>query len=110
MATNTDVQPGGGSFAEQTALTELLGNHPKVKILAVLLSEGRDINVSQIAEQAGMSRSTVYDHIEDLQAMEVVEQTRKISGSPLYQINKHSDVAEQLHKLEWTLIDSVASE
>jgi len=110
MATNPDVKPGGGSFAEQTALTELLGNHPKVKILAVLLSEGRDINVSQIAEQAGMSRSTVYDHIEDLQAMEVVEQTRKISGSPLYQINKDSDVAEQLHKLEWTLIDSVASE
>jgi DNA-binding transcriptional ArsR family regulator len=110
MSTNPDVHSGDESFAEQTALTELLGTHPKVKILAVLLSEGRDINISHIAEQAGMSRSTVYDHIEDLQALEVVEQTRKISGSPLYQINKDSDVAEQLHKLEWSLIDVVASE
>jgi DNA-binding transcriptional ArsR family regulator len=110
MATNPDVQSGGASFAEQTALTELLGNHPKVKILVVLLSEGRDINISQIAEQAGMSRSTVYDHIEELQTLEVVEQTRKISGSPLYQINKDSNVAEQLHKLEWALIESVADE
>jgi DNA-binding transcriptional ArsR family regulator len=104
--TDADMEP----YAPHAALTELLGTHPKVKILAVLLSEGRDINISHIAEQAGMSRSTVYDHIEDLQALEVVEQTRKISGSPLYQINKDSDVAEQLHKLEWSLIDAVASE
>jgi len=60
-------------LSKQTVLTELLGNHSKVNVLPVLLSEGRDINVSQIAEQARMSRSTVYDHIEDLQAMEVVE-------------------------------------
>lgn len=110
MATNSDVKPDDASFAEQTALTELLGNHPKVKILVTLLSEGRDINVSQIAEQAGMSRSTVYDHIEELQTLGVVKQTRKIGGSPLYQINKDSDVAEQLHKLEWTLIESVTNE
>lgn len=104
--TNADVEP----YAPHAALTEFLGTHPKVNILAVLLSEGRDSNSSQIAEQAGMSRNTVSDHIEDLQALAVVEQTRKISGSPLYQINEDSDVAEQFHKLEWSLIDTVASE
>jgi len=33
VATNPDVQSGGESFAEQTALTELLGHHLKVKAL-----------------------------------------------------------------------------
>lgn len=110
MTANTDTQSEDEAFAEQTALTDLLGTHPKVKILAVLLSEGHDINISQIARQGGMSRSTVYGHIEDLQTLGVVEQTREIGGSSLYEINKDSEVAEQLQQLEWTLVDSVASE
>lgn len=104
MAT-TNKSGQGESFAEQTALTSLLGDHPKVKILAVLLSEGRDINVSQIAELAGMSRSTVYDHISALQEVGVVKLTRKVGGSPLYEINEESDIAECLAKLEWVLLD-----
>lgn len=103
MATTPDVD--GEPFANQTALTKLLGDHPKVKILAVLLSEGRDINVSQIAEQAGMSRSTVYKHIDDLRNLNVVEKTRELGGSPLYQLNRNSEVAKNLGKLEWELLD-----
>ena len=95
----------GESFAEQTALTQLLGDHPKVKILVVLLSEGRDINVSRIAEQAGMSRTTVYNHIDDLRDLNVVEKTRELGGCPLYQLNRSSEVAKKLGQLEWELLD-----
>lgn len=97
-------------FSEQTALTQLLGNHPKVKILAALLSEGNDINVSRIAELAGMSRSTVYNHIDHLINLGVVEHTRDISGSPMYEINRDSEVAKDLAQLEWNLIDELADE
>lgn len=107
-AKNPDTE--NDSFAEQTALTDLLGNHPKVKIISVLLSEGRDINVSQIAEQAGMSRSTVYDHLDDLCEIGVVEQTRKIGGSPLYQLNRENPVSKDLGQLEWDLLDVMSEE
>ena len=93
------------AFAEEAALTSLLGTHPKVKILVVLLSEGRDINVSEIAKQAGMSRSTVYNHLGALQELGVVEKTREIRGSPLYQLNRESEVAKRLGELEWTLLE-----
>jgi DNA-binding transcriptional ArsR family regulator len=105
MGTKNDPANSGTSFAGQTALTDLFGDHPKTKILSVLLSESRDVNVSHIAEQAGMSRSTVYKHIDDLIGLNVVSQTRSVGGSPMYQIDRDSETAKQLAKLEWSLVD-----
>lgn len=103
--TNSTHNTEESTFAEESALTDLFGDHPKTKILAALLSEARDVNITRIADLGGMSRSTVYKHVEDLQDLGVVEQTRKIGGSPLYQLNRESDVAEKLGQLEWALLD-----
>ena len=98
-------------FAEGSALTHLLGNNPKVRILSGLLSENDvDINVTQITDLAGIHRSTVYDHIGDLVRVDVVEQTRTVGGSPLYRINRDSEVAENLAQLEWDLLDVLCNE
>lgn len=110
MATQNEIRDGTGGevFAEDTALVDLFGNHPKVKILTSLLSEQQDTNITHLADLAGIHRSTVYDHIDDLIELGVVEQTREINGSPMYQINKDSTVAQDLGKLEWDLLDVVA--
>lgn len=97
-------------YTDNAALTHLFGDSPKVKILAVLLQQGRDANVSTIADIGGMSRSSVYRHIDDLIDIGVVKQTREIGGSPLYQIDKESDVATKLAALEWELVDVVAGD
>ena len=97
-----------GAFAEQATLTSVIGTHPKAKILAVLLSEGRDISINDIAEQAGMSRSTVYDYIDDLIDFGVVVQTRKVGKSPLYEINRNSEAAKNLARFERALIHKQA--
>ncbi|WP_436347048.1 helix-turn-helix domain-containing protein [Natronorubrum sp. FCH18a] len=98
------------NYTENVALTNLFGDNPKVKILAVLLQQGRDVNVSTIADVGGMSRSSIYRHIDDLLELGVVKKTREIGGSPLYQINKGSQVAKKLAELEWVLVDEVANE
>ncbi len=95
------------TFANQTAITKLLGDHPRVKILSVLSSEDQDISVSRIAELSGMSRSTVYNHIDVLRDLNVVVQTRTVGGSPLYQLDRDDDAAKQFAKLEWELLDNV---
>lgn len=92
-------------FADGAALTELLGTDPKVKIISVLLATGRDINVTRIAELGGMGRSTVYEHIDPLLTLGVAEQTREVGGSPLYQLNRDSEIAQKLAELEWLLLD-----
>jgi len=93
------------SYAEEAALTDLFGDHPKTKILAVLLGESRDVNITRIAEMSGMSRSTVYEYVDDLRDLGVIKQTRKVGGSPLYQLNRDSNVAKKLAQLEWDLVD-----
>ncbi|MEZ3116443.1 ArsR/SmtB family transcription factor [Halobaculum sp. MBLA0147] len=98
------------NYAERAALTTLFGNGPRVKILAVLLAQGRDANATTIADVGGMSRSSVYRHIDTLIDLGVVEQTREVSGSPLYQIDRESPVAERLAQLEYELVDVVADE
>lgn len=102
MSKSTDEDPE--PYAEYAALINLFGDHPKTKILAVLLSEGQDINITQIASLAGISRSTVYDHIDDLIELNVVEKTREIGGGGLYQINRANDTAKLLAQTEWNLI------
>lgn len=97
-------------FAEQTAITELLGDHPKVKILSVLASEPRDTSVSRIAEQSGVSRSTVYDHLDDLRSLGVVKQTRELGGSPLYEMDKQDEAAKRFAQLQWTVVENTAEE
>jgi predicted ArsR family transcriptional regulator len=102
---NTDT------YAQGTVLTDLLGESAKVKIIAALLSENDvDLNATQIADLAGIHRTTVYDHLEDLQRLTVVEQTRTVGGSPMYKIDRNSDVAEGLAQLEWDLLDVVAED
>jgi predicted ArsR family transcriptional regulator len=107
----TSKQRTEETYADDTVLTKLLGESPKVKIIASLLSENDvDLNVTDIADLAGLHRTTVYDHIDDLIDLDVVVETRTVGGSPMYQINRDSDVAEDLAQLEWDLLDAIADE
>ena len=103
-------ETGSETFAEDTALVDLFGNHPKTKILVSLLSEQQDTNITHLADLAGIHRSTVYEHIDDLLKIGVVEQTREVGGSPMYQINKDNIVARKLGFLEWKLLDEEVKE
>lgn len=53
-----------------------------------------------VVELAGVARSTVYDHLDDLRELGVIEHTRDVGGSPMYQLNEDSDIAEELVWLE----------
>ena len=91
----------GEAYAEDTPLTHLFGTPARTKIIAALSSEkGRDLNTSDIARLAGVARSTVYDHLGDLEALGVVEQTRTIGDSPMYEIDTTSELVEHIVAIE----------
>jgi len=95
----------GDHYAEDTPLLWILGDKPKIKILAALLSErNHDLNISDLARIAGVSRSTIYDHIDPLIEYGLVEKTRETGGSQMYQIDVESDGVKFLAGLErWLL-------
>ncbi|WP_238398221.1 winged helix-turn-helix domain-containing protein [Halorussus salinus] len=89
------------AYAEDSPFVPLFGQPARTKILAAFVSErGRDLNVSYVAELVGVARSTVYDHLDDLQVLGVIEHTRDVGGSPMYQLNEGSEIAEELVRLE----------
>ncbi|WP_197075903.1 winged helix-turn-helix domain-containing protein [Halostagnicola sp. A56] len=96
-------------MVDDTTLTDVLGDHPKVKILTALLGESdRDLNTSDLARLAGIERSTVYDHIDVLRAYGLVEQTRTVGNSKMYQLNKENEAAKALGKFDWALTNILA--
>jgi predicted transcriptional regulator len=89
------------AFAEGTPLTVVFGDTARAKIVAALLSEhGRDLNVTDIGNLAGVARTTVYDHIDDLQQLGIAVKTREVGGGPMYEVNADSELVEHIMMVE----------
>ena len=96
------------AYSEGAVMVNALGNHPKAKILAALLGDHeRDLNASDIANMAGIERSTFYTHIDTLLDFGLVTLTREVGNSKMYAINKDSEAAKALAKFEWDLLDTL---
>jgi len=93
-------------YAEDTPLTWIFGNHSKVRIISALLSEAdRDLNITDIARIAGISRSAVYDNIDDLLQLNIVRRSRRVGDSKMYEINKENEAVKLVARLENKLLE-----
>lgn len=100
-------------YAEEAPLTYLFGDSARVKIIGAFVSErGYDVSVSDISRLAGVARSTVYNHLDSLEQLGVIEHTREVEGghSPLYQLNDDNEIAELCYKLEGTTLRKLIDE
>lgn len=91
------------AFADGAPLMALIGTPARTKILSVFASErGRDLTKSELARQAGVSRRTVYEHLEGLVELGVVQRTRTTGGghSQRYQFDDETRIGAALHSLE----------
>lgn len=93
-------QTNGEAFADGTPLVELFGGGARTRIISVFVDErSRDLSISEIARQAGIARSTVYDHLDALESIGVIEHTRKTGPSERYQL-ADNELGEQLYQLD----------
>ncbi|MDZ7689471.1 MAG: helix-turn-helix domain-containing protein [Halobacteriales archaeon] len=95
------------TLVENTALEKLLGESAHAKVLSVLIMRCEtDHSVSDIAEMAGVDRSTIYryDILEDLREVGAVEKTREVGNSPMYKLDTDTAVGEHLAGLSVELI------
>lgn len=96
------------AFADGTPLVELFGSPARPKLLSVFVDErGRDLSVSETARQAGVARSTVYDHLEDFVELGIVEKTRETGPSPRYQLDMENEIAQRLYELDGLVLESL---
>ncbi len=89
-----------GAFAEAHPFMDLFGTPGRTKVLAAFVGErGREITVSYAAQLAGVSRSTVYNHLDTLKEMGVINASSH-NGNPYYTLNEESDLGRELYRLE----------
>ena len=89
------------AFAEGTPLVELFGKPGRTKLISVFVDEREnDLSISELARQAGVARSTVYDHLDDLVELGIVQETRETGPSTRYQLDNDNEIAELLYQLD----------
>ena len=89
----------------ETIFTKAIGNTPKIKVLEFLI-EGRelDYSVSDIAEGAGIGRTTLFRIWDDFVELGIVKPTRVIGNAKLYKLNLENAFVKKMAELFDTLV------
>ena len=89
----------------ETIFTKTIGNTPKIKVLEFLI-EGRelDYSVSDIAEGAGIGRTTLFRIWEDLISSKIIIPTREIGNAKLFKLNQNNHFVKKIIELFDTIV------
>ena len=89
---------------EKSSYLEVMGEHPMNKVLDFLLTfDEFDYSLTEIAQNAGVSYSTLMLFFSKLEANSIVKCTRKVGKSKMFMINKENPVVQDLIKLHWQI-------
>ena len=85
---------------EKTIFTKAIGNTPKIKVLEFLI-EGRELeySISDIAEGAGIGRTTLFRIWNDLVSLRMIKHTRDIGNARLYKLNMANPFVKKIAEL-----------
>ncbi|MBI2658199.1 hypothetical protein HYX08_05905 [Candidatus Woesearchaeota archaeon] len=88
-----------------TKLVKIFDNTPKIKVLEFLI-EGRelDYSISDIAEGAGIGRTTLFRIWSDFVELGIIKPTRNIGNAKLYKLNTSSPFVRKMIDLFDTLV------
>lgn len=101
------VQDDTGTMIERDPIVQLFGNPGRTRIISVFVGDrDREFNVSEIARLADVARSTVYDHLDDLQQLGVIEKAGDTAQGSRYQF-ADSDVADYVWKLDGVALKQI---
>lgn len=95
------------AYADGTPLVELLGDTARVKLISVFVGKrSREFTIAELAENAGISRKSVYNHIDYLVALGVAEPVDESSGTRYRTAD--SPVATKCYELDGVALQRLA--
>ena len=84
---------------------DFMGDSPTIRVLDYLLTErGLDFSITDIAKNAGISRSTLYRILEAILKNNIIVPTRIVGKAKLYQLNKENKIIKKLIAIDDALI------
>lgn len=96
----------------KSVLIEVLGGTPIIRVLDFLLIEGKyfDYSLSDIANNAGVSKITLNKILPKLEELGIVKETRSVGQAKMYMLNKESPLAKRLYSFAMDLAFKKADE
>ena len=92
--------------SEESPLQAVFGTYPQVKIVETfVLHPDFDYNLAELAENAEVSRSTVFALKDKLLHYGIMKPTKKVGRIQLYKFDKDSPVGKLLNTLSFKLAD-----
>ncbi len=78
-------------------LIKIFGNSPRIRLLNVFFENPYfDFSREELVKMLGMSKSTVYKGISELEKLGIIKFSRKIGKSVLYKLNRENEIVIQL--------------
>jgi len=97
---------------EATAFMEVLSKSPQFKVLTILAERPQEeLTKTEIAQKAGIGRTTLYRVWDDLERMKAISPSRHVGAVTLYRMNAQSPVVQSflnITKSLTTVTDAVA--
>jgi DNA-binding transcriptional ArsR family regulator len=94
--------------AKETIFIEVFGSNPIIKVLDFLITFAAfDYPLTEIAENSGVSYSSLQIIWPKLEKNNIVIKTRRVGKSDLYKLNTNNPAVKQLVKLDWNLIRGI---
>ena len=83
---------------------ELMMDEPLAKIIEFLLENPvMDYSKTDLSEETGISRSTIYRKWDVLEQFSIIMKTRKYQNTQLYKLDIHSPVVNEIGRLKQEL-------
>ncbi len=85
----------------ESLLLKFLGNTPLLRVVDFLIENSIfDYTKTDIAENSGISRASLYNVWPVLEEFMIVSESRKIGNTTLYKLNKGNPLVQQLIELD----------
>jgi len=80
---------------------ELIIDEPIAKVIEFLLNNPvMDYSKTDLAEQTGVSRSTIYRKWDALENLSIIQKSRKYQNTQLYKLDTDSSIVNELGRLK----------
>ena len=84
----------------QTIFRKAVGYSPKIKVLEFLIeSRELDYSITDIAQGAGIGRTTLFRIWDDLISAKIIKHTRNIGNAKLYKLNMQNPFVKKMVEL-----------
>ena len=86
---------------EKSLFIEFMGNSPMIRVIDYLLTERElDFSITDIAENAGIGRATLYRIWDNLIKNKIIAHTRDIGRAKLYKLNTENTKIKKLIEID----------